>query len=120
MTGAQMRKIHIIDRTEQPPAIGDAEWFKHREESKPKCTGLSVLARRHCATWGICGNCRLCSHRLQRCAYFERCVLPGMDAGDAEHYATKLDVALEGIGCKRRRVASWDRLSDGEEKAHSV
>lgn len=110
----------VIDRTGQPPAASDAEWFRHRKESKPKCTGLAVLARRHCATWGICRNCRLCNHRLQRCGYFERAVLPGLDREDAESYGAALGVSLENTRHSRARVADRDIIPDAVELTHAA
>jgi len=115
-----MEKIHVQDRTGQPSAINNAEYFRQREESKPKCTGLAVLARCHCANWGICGNCRLCANRLERCAYFEWAVLPGLIRKDAERYAATLGVALEKARHGLLRVAAWDTLPAGAELSHAA
>jgi hypothetical protein len=85
-----------------------------------KCTGLAVIARRHCANWGICQNCRLCSHRVERCGYFERAVLPGLSREDAERYAAALAVRLENARHGASRVAAADVLPDPVESAHAA
>lgn len=120
MNEAQKR-VHVLDRTRQQSPVSDAEWFKYREESKPKCTGLAILARKHCANFGdICKNCRLCTHRMVRCGYFERAVLPGLDRKEAEKYANRLDVALKEAKHGKVRVARWDLLSYGIDFGHAA
>ena len=87
-----------------------------RSEQKLTCSGLAILARKYCANFGlICKNCRLNNHRKKRCGYFERAVLPGTPAEDAERYASQMDVGLIGVyggGSKMLQVDPAGRLSD--------
>ena len=116
-----MKRIFVEDRTGARHLPPDTEWFRDRVEPTPPCNGLAILARRHCANFGsVCKNCRLCTHRRQRCGYFERAVLPGLSIKDAERYASQLDVALEKHRRSYRRVASWDLLPAVDEIEHAA
>ena len=114
------KKIFVIDRTEKEfddsgGMVSISQVFRFRSEQKISGAGLAKIAKKYCANFGmICKNCRLNSHRKIRCGYFEREVLPGIPAEEAERYSAQMDVTLIGMygGNKNLRVDPADQLPD--------
>lgn len=99
--------IKVTERCREDKPPDDWEYFRGYKPKPPPCTGLARMARDLCSFWGTCRNCRLNNHRLVRCGYFERAVLPA-DKRTAEKYASALDVLLEPARHGKLRVAHSD------------